>query len=301
MPDKTVWISTSSTSFPTSGNWSLGAPQTGDDAWFNGRSTANLSTDLSQSAILVANLRQYVSYAKDVGSITTPLTIGATRVELGLPVGDGSNPTPGQVHLALGTDQTEIFVYRTRDTGTTSFEPVTITGTHASNEITVLGSSYVGLATRDPSDTSTFPTINVDGKSAKLRCGAGVTHTTLNIGELGGDVVIRAALPTLSMFAGALTVYGTGAMTTATTMGGIVYHNGTGTITTLNAEGTSRWDFSGSREGITVSNAFLRGKSATIYDPHGRVTWTNGIDLLDGATSAQVNCGTDKTMSYSAL
>lgn len=294
-----VWTGATDSAWGTAGNWTPSGPPatSGDSALFDGRAAAAL-TGSDVSATTLDALTQTVACTKAIGSVAAPLEIGATVVELGRPAGDGSITSPGQVHLDLGSAASTVIVHATASTGTAGAEPVTLTGSHTSNSLTVRGGT-VGVATRLPSDTASFPSMTISGTNAKLRCGSGATITTLNV--FAGDVVTNSAITTLNQHGGEVQTNGTGAVTTATVMGGTLTVNSTGTITTLNVEGEGAVNFDLGTGAITVTNAFVRGKGAKIIDTRKRVTWTNGIDLLDGASSTQVNLGTDVTITPSAI
>ena len=81
------------------------------------------------------------------------------------------------------------------------------------------------------------------------------------------------------MRAGSLEVIGDATVTTLTVAGGTCYYKSSGTITTLDVQrGTA--DFRGSPQSRTVTNATIN-RGATIRDPFGTVTWTNGVDCVE--------------------
>jgi hypothetical protein len=84
-------------------------------------------------------------------------------------------------------------------------------------------------------------------------------------------------------------------------LGGRGTFNSTGTITTLNVDG-GHANFARSRAGRTVTNANLYGAAGSIDDSLGQgiVTWTNGVRCLNGASSMQVNFGTNRKVTPAA-
>lgn len=296
MPTSYYWTGATDGAFSTAGNWTpSGPPTTGDTAIFDGRSTRAL-VGSDESAATLAALKIYDSCRYDIGSSSTRLKIKSTLVDIGLPSGDGSTATPGQVHLDLSTAATTVVVWKTVLTGTGGIEPCTITATHTSNAMTVGGSSIVGIATAAPSDTSTFPAIVINGISSRCRIGSGVTTTTVT--QYAGDTVLRAACTTLNGISGTLKTEGSGAITTANISCSATL-NSTGTITNLYVEAGGTADLSDLKSARTVTNAFVAGSGRVVSGLH--VTHTNGVDCLRGAKSSQVDFGTNVTVTPSAL
>jgi hypothetical protein len=179
------------------------------------------------------------------------------------------------------------------------FSCVVLRGTHASNKLIVKGGS-VGVGVITPGEASTFAQIDVAGKS-DVTLGYGLTLTTIN--QTGGEITLGSAVTTINQDAGKITTRGSGAITTANISGGLV-SNSTGTITTLNVSGPGKADFSASPQARTVTDSFIYGNGATIDADNGAtlsVTFTNGVDCLQGAKTDQVNFGDSVTVTPSAL
>jgi len=124
-----------------------------------------------------------------------------------------------------------------------------------------------------PGDSGTVADVNVgfitsQPSDVNLLGGTGLTLTRLDQG--GGDVTLQNGAVTILKTAGTLTIV-TGAVTTLTHRGGTVYHDGTGTITTLVNEGV--FIRRGFRAGTITTTTLLAG-SQTI-DANGVITWTN--------------------------
>lgn len=296
MPATTfVWIGTTDTAFATAGNWSpSGPPTTGDTVIVDGRATKALAGS-DQSAITLASLQTFEpQYA--IGSAGTRLKIGATSVEIGLTPSDGSSGTPAEVHLDLHTAATTVVVGKTANTGTSGIEPVTIKGVHTSNSFTVSGPAVVGIATAAPADVATFPTINIQNQSAKVRVGSGVTTTTVT--KTTGDLVLRCAATTLTTLAGTTKTEGAGAITTANIADKATL-NSSGTIASLYVESGGTAILDDSKAARTVTSTFVSGSGKVQSGLH--VTHTNGVDCLRGAKSSQVDFGTNVTVTPTAL
>ena len=129
---------------------------------------------------------------------------------------------------------------------------------------------------------------------AQFLGGAGLTLTTLN--QSGGTVILNAGLTTVNKAGGSL-VINAGSVTTLTNDAGAVAYNGTGTIGTLNLTGLI--DFSGDMRPCTVTNCNLYA-GARIYDPYGRVTFTNPVQLVRcGLPDVQLDVGKNRTLAVS--
>mgnify|MGYP003418653772 FL=1 len=110
---------------------------------------------------------------------------------------------------------------------------------------------------------------------ANVEFGAGTTLTTLAM--QGGTVKVNGATTTITKNNGSLTVLGTGACTTLRNWRGSCSYRSSGTITNLFC-GAGTIDFRADMRAKTVTNADIYA-GATIADPQGVVTWTNGVDL----------------------
>lgn len=284
MPSETVWTGTSSTAFATGGNWlGASAPVTGDSATLDGRATQGM-VGSDQSTITLAVLTQYSKMSYNIGSSGTMLQISATSVLLGVAAPDGSNSTPGEIALNFGTAQNTTTVFSSAVQGTSGLPPILLKGSHASNKLTVVGGS-VGVAAEIPGSTATYATVNIVGRSASVLLTSGCTLTTINQDD--GYFLLKAAATTINQKGGTGEVSGSGAITTFN-CNGRLNHKGTGTVTTLNVQDNGVADFSDTFDAVTVTNCNVYG-SGKIIDPNKRVTWTNGIALLQGARSSQVD------------
>lgn len=140
------------------------------------------------------------------------------------------------------------------------------------------------------------------GQTLALAAQAGETFTLTGLSQKGGVLVIGTGLTitTITASQAEVRLYGTSlttvrltdctsywkptsvGMTTLTVEGGVFHAQiaSLKTITTLNAKGTATIDFSEASGGAIVTNAEIFG-SATIKDPFGKVSWTNGLHLND--------------------
>ena len=216
-----------------------------------------------------ASNSSYPEYRED------ELTIdGATLVWL--PRHNG-NTSPSKSTRVLINTKTTAAAFLIEDTATTAaetdLEPVRIRGSHASNTMTIRGSSIVGLATNDPADAAQYTTVEI-GDSAKVNASDQVTIATLTL--RGGPSVKVAKAPTTinggeeGITANLLTSF-TGTVTTATIGEGmtVTHQGGTSTITTLNHYGVL--DLTKAIGTFTVTTYNVLSNKATFSDPFKRI------------------------------
>jgi hypothetical protein len=276
--------------FATAGNWTpSGPPSNSDTATFDWRAVDDLDGS-DQSAILLAQLVTTQGMGKAIGSVTTPLQIGATLVRLGVPSSDRTSATMQAIHLALGSTASTIHVYQSATTGG-GVAPVTITNAHSGSVLYVYG-GLVGVAVRSPGQTSQLSSVHVVG-AGTLTTAPGVTLANANVEA--GRYTLQGSLVTLNAFGGETLTEYAGTITTAN-LRGRAQCNSSGTITTLNVESGGVADFSGSRQARTVTNCNVYG-TGRIVDPYGVVTFTNGVVLSRGAKTSQVEIGGSKTVT----
>ena len=286
----------------TAANWLTGAvPTTGDHVYIDGRAANKIIYGLDQDAVTLASLHIGQGMIYEIGTLTYPLRVGATLLFIGEPAEDGSTAAGSAlVNLNLSSIQSTIHGYATRNTGTSGYPPVQIAGTHASNTAT-LKDGFYGFGTSTPHESYTMD-VNVTGR-AKVVLGTGGTVATVNVSKMGGEVLLKCAATTINQDAGKLVTEGTGAITTLKA-GGEAVLNSTGTITNLYAEGSGVAKFTESAAARTVTNAFIVGPNAQILADNGKalsVTFTNGIDFLNGAKTKQLDIGDSLTLTPSAL
>lgn len=204
------------------------------------------------------------------------LEVGATLCTIGDGLGQGSP----RIALDFGSVQTLVQVIKTGNPSDQDYGAVRLLGTHASNELRVFAGS-VDIA-MGPAEVSTFLTITASG--GVVRCGAGVTLTTV---EANGNAVIevRSAATTITTQGnGTVRKIGGGAVTTINVDGGPVEYSAAGTITTLVVRAGKTFDASRLTVGVTITNSTAYA-GARILDPNGKITWTNATSCPDGADS----------------
>lgn len=127
------------------------------------------------------------------------------------------------------------------------------------------------------------------GRGVVAKDGASAFPLTID----GGSVVGWSPLTTAIVNAGSYTHW-LGAVTSLTVRGGTVYHNAVGAITNLYVTAGGKVDFSQVYDAVTVTNCYLYA-GASLYDPRGRVTWTNPIQLVQtDQQSVTMNLGKNR-------
>jgi hypothetical protein len=259
----------------TAANWSGGAvPADTDSVYIDGGATDSILWDLDKSDIEPTFMGIALAYTGEIGlpkmndlGTAYPeyrsdyLTIGPATLHVGYGPGQGS----GRIKINHGTDQGAVIVDGTGSPAEPDLEAFLWKGTNAANTMTVRGNSSVGVAVFG-SETATLATLTVDD-SARVRCGAGVTLGTIVV--RGGELEINSAVGTsLTVYAGTVTINGTGAVAQLTILGGRVIYNTSGTLggATL-VQGDGVLDFSGDPRTKTVTNPIDVYRADAVNDP----------------------------------
>jgi hypothetical protein len=284
------------------------AGSTGDVVYLDNYD-GDLKYGLAQSAVVLSQLHIPMSFTGVVGlpktnEDSTPypeyrddyLAIGAQSLYVGAGPGQGS----GRIKINTGTVQTACTVYDTGSPLEQDIEAFLWKGTHASNTLTVGGNASVGVAIYG-GETATIATLKV-AENAQVRCGSGVTLTTVTV--TGGDLVVNSSIGgTLLMEegTGTVTIDGTGTAAQLTIKGGTLVYNSTGTISGNTVlTGNAVLDFSQGVGAVTVTNPIeLYGPNCRIEDPYKRVA-SLVVDFNQGAGEGQVAWGVDTRLTRSA-
>jgi hypothetical protein len=231
----------------------------------------------------------------------TKLRIGATTVRIGDPSADGSSGGGSSLINLYITGATSIYVRKGR-TGGTSNQPATQIQTDNNASDVTIDEGTVGIGTDVYGETVTLNELIVNGGRVELGEGVTFSGTAPALHMKAGTVVLRGAIATINQDAGSLRTEGTGAITTAN-IGGTLVANSTGTITTLQVQGAGLADFTQSTAARTVTNATVQGPTARIAADNGKpltVTFTNGVDFIDGARTTQCDMGDEVNAAYTA-
>lgn len=256
------------------------APVNSDDLIIDGVVPILYSLNLSAVALTSLTIRNFTAtiglpqrnsagYPEYLG---TYLQVGASTVSI--------DCTSGRMKLDLGSaTAATINVNNTGSPLDTGLAALLLKGTNVANVLNVNKGS-VGVAML-AGEVATIATWRAGYKSNKsgdvsITFGAGCTLTT-GI-QTGGKVETNSAMTTVTKTGGTLT-HNSGAITTLTNDSGTVVYNGTGTITNYTGADGSVLDLSQDIRALTITNCTLY-KGAKIIDPNKRVTWTNGISLI---------------------
>lgn len=293
----------------TAANWSTGAvPVNSDDVYFTNNDVDCLY-GLDQNAVTLTSLTIDQSYTGRLGLPTvnelggyyeyrpTYLMIGATTQK----IGEGGGPGSGRIKINNGTVQTTLTIRNSGQELEEGLESILWKGTHASNAVNITRGK-LGAAVF-PGETAVIATLRVGyqesiDSDAAVRCGSGVTLTTIN--QSGGTLETASNVTTVNMTGGTHTRWA-GTLGTLNLDGGTVHYLSTGTMTTVKVGSDGVLNFTKDMRSRTVTNAeiYERGE---IHDPFQTVTWSNGIDLIRCSPSECVlDIGTHLTLTPSAV
>lgn len=280
-------------------NWSGGAVPVDADAIVLENGNVDILYGLDQSAVTPASINSMASYT---GKIGLPRTNAAgyveyrdtylkicdaadatnTTVYIGLGEGSGS----GRIKLDTNAGQVTMTVDKTGARAETGIPALLWKGTHASNAVHLnrgtMGVAFFG------GEAATLLTLNIGylespSSDSDVRCSSGLTLSTLDMD--GGKAEINANTPTINIRAGTLHVKQSATCASALTVnGGTVYWNSVGTVTQAYVSGGGVLDFRRNTQSVIVSNCDVY-ENGNIYDPAGRVTWSNGIRIMQTSFS----------------
>jgi len=144
-------------------------------------------------------------------------------------------------------------------------------------------------------------TVNVTG--GEVTIGSGCTAQgggAVNLTISGGTVTTHCALGTVTQTGGTWR-HMEGAVATVNVEGGTCYYRSNGTATTVNISDNGTVNASEDNTGRTFTNIDMWA-GASLVDPRGTITATNGIDLNKcGVGDVSINIGTDFTITKSGL
>lgn len=283
-------------------NWSGGAvPVTGDDVIFrdssapilwnidqNATDLASLIIEQSYTGFVGHNQRTLVTGAAGAASSGKPeyhedyLKIGWDECRIGEIIGPTNAGGSGRLKLSntkAGASTTTIF--NTAAGGRDANQPnVRLLLAHASADLFVRsGSGGVGVAIDDPAETTTCGDVTVSDVTTASRVFVGEGTTLTSWTQQGGSNELRAAaaVGTVSVLGGQLTLEGSFAVTTLNADGGTVHpHNAPSAgaaITTLNIDGGAV-DARGSREARTWATVNLGSPGSSLAADSDVVTIT---------------------------
>jgi hypothetical protein len=262
-------------------NWDTGTVPVNADNVYLEYTSDPIRYGLAQSAVTLASLHVAASFTGELGLRdrnqsgyveyrARELAIGATVLQVGFGPGQGS----GLIRVNGGSVNSTVTVRHAAAPAEADRAAVRWRGT-GTNVVEAYGGT-VGIAA-DGGVAATVGTVRVGGNAA-VRCGAGVTHTTLV--QDGGTVELNAAITTITKTGGDLAIYGTGTVGTLTNDGGAVYYNTSGTLQTACRVGSqATLTFANDLRAKTVTPAVDLYGGGSLLDPAGVVTFTAGVRL----------------------
>lgn len=244
-----IWTGSTDGDWTNTGNWLGGAlPTVGDNIYFISEYNNNLDTNLNRVADgIYGTLTVHKGFTATIGAATGYLQIKCGNVSF-----DGT----GLCFIDVDVSAIDISVLGTAR-AQTGQSGVYFKGS-AIDELNVIGGT-VGIADR-AGETATVTTINVNGGTCNIGSGATLTTATVYAGTLNSE----SGLTTLNLIGGNATIEGN--ITTANLERGTLTYNGTGTITTCNAQG-GVIDCFRSALARTITTLNLKPGGGAIYDP----------------------------------
>jgi len=247
----------------TADNWSDGSvPGSSDTVYFR-ESSINVCWGLDQSAVAINNLFIEKTYTGKIGlnraafatssdgdTVDTSkpeyrdtyLQIDVDTVEIGKHVGGGTAVGSGRIKIDnTNSGACNTFVFATASVAAeTTLAAVRLLFASSTANLNVRGGS-VGVAIDEPTETSTVQNVKVNGRSAAVFLGAGVTVTNYSITDGNALVQAAATITAVDVEGGITTIEGDFTITALTIDDGVCYCNNIKTagnaISTLNANG----------------------------------------------------------------
>jgi hypothetical protein len=250
-------------------------------------------------------VRVYTSNTKYVGTHGYKLKAGFTNLVIGEPAADGSTGGgSSMLNFSLHTVAGTVRVKKTRGSGLAGKPPVQLLPGENTVDVVVDAGAVVGIGTDVIGESATMNDLQTNG--GRVEVGSGVTFAgttpSINFSPKGGTVTLRGSVASVNQDAGNLITEGSGTITTANIAGTLIA-NSTGTITTLEVKNNGVADFSQSTAPRTVTNATVVGPAAKILANNGEplsITFTNGVDFIDGASTTQCDMGDEVNAAYTA-
>ncbi len=282
-------------------NWSpVNVPVAADDVIVEA-STVDILYGLAQSAVTLTSLTVKQSYTGKIGLPqrnaaaydeyrATYLAISATTVTIGQGDGTGS----GRIRLDTGVNACTLNVLNTGAAIDSGVEALLWKGNNASNAANIFEGS-VGLCAL-AGETGGVTNLRVNGGT--VNCGSGLTIT--NKDQTGGTLTTNSNIGTLCTQNGGTHYHRNGTLASTKIDGGTLYYASPNNITLLDIGSAGTVDLSQDLRTLTCTTCNLYA-GATLRDPQGRVTWTNGIDLercsIDDVT---IDVGSHKKLTVAA-
>jgi hypothetical protein len=288
--------------FDNADNWSGGTvPSASDLLVFDHQAVASLKYGLDQSSnahdITVTSGFRHGIGLPAVNTDDTQYPYDEFRDRF-LAVNGGTVLIEGQAAKALrintGSSASGITVLSSGQVEETNVPPIEVRANHSSSTVAVAGGT-VGINFDGTSGQVSSITI---GGTAQPNVVIGNSMTVATVAQSSGVTVNYSACTTLTVSGGTFEQIA-GAVNELNVEGGIVYQTGTGTITTLYHTG-GVFDCTKNSTARTITNANVY-RGATIKDPLGSITWTNGIDMYCKPTEVTLDFPARRTSEMSAI
>lgn len=270
-------------------NWSLGAiPVATNDVIIPAGASAILY-GLNQSAVQLASFTQEEGHANAIGRWAQGGHTAMTLYPLRIDIADGTTPLilRGSGSLAafdLGTAAVPVVSEHTGSPSATGRNAVYVKGSAIT---TVQNRSGTTGVADHPGDTATVST-GFDVTAGVLTVGSGCTVSGTTLRMHGGTVYAYASIPTIHVDDGSF--YQEAGTWTTAYVRGTVYTNGVTTYATTTLYPSGVLDNRGNLAAKTLTNLTMYD-GASLYDPSGRITFTNAIAFTTGMASCTLELG----------
>ena len=225
----------------------------------------------------------------------TELAVGITTATIEIAPGD----TAQQIKINGGSVQTALTITGPAGQGQLNREVVWWRGTNASNVVKVIGGSLAIAVNAGLSAT----VATLSAENATVRCGASCTLTTVNITSSTADLSSSCTTLNMRALTGAPTCNArlATAIATANVYAGRLSWYSTGTITTLTLGPGAVFDASVGSGNFTITNAVVMSPGSVFFDPEGRTINAGIVFTLQNCTLRDVTivCGIGRTVTIS--
>lgn len=296
----TTTTNTGPNDWTTATNWSTGAIPVDSDDLIIEDTPISILYGIAQSGIQPASLTlRNLPATFQLGNLNlnpagyneyrgTYLAIGPTTLKI-------QNCASPLIKINLGTDQVAATVENCTGVATeVGSKAIILKGTHASNTLTVNGSSTSVDVAPFAGETAVIATLKVDG--GDVRCGSGTTLTTIT--KTGGTVDVSSNFTTLVNSGGDFYCRGSATGTTITIEGGTFYEMSSGTKTTVNITGTGVANC----EQLNVTRTWTTVnlyKGASLFDQRESLSSLAAILKFCSLADVNLRLGSDITLTRS--
>lgn len=293
-------------------NWlEASVPTTGDDVIIED-SDKSIRYGLAQTGVTLATMKIAANYRGQIGLPrnnalgyaeyrATFLAIKSTLADIGIGAGGRGS---SMIKWDSSTAQTAVTVWATGGASSDGTPAFVWKGTHADNAMSCYsGSIGIGFYTGEAA-TLKLQKVATDPNLGAPTITYGDTVTANGSGAIltqsGGVIRSRSSFATVTKTGGELILEGAAAATTITNQEGMVRHESTGTITTLDCPGEYRRERNLAAATVTTGTFY---ENSGLWDGNGVVVWTNPVNFYRCSLGDMKYCnfGPHKKLTVAAI